>query len=173
MTEAKPPTLTPLVRYLLIPICCLSGAASVLMPGSTAAGSPVPYVCGTLLAAVYGVAFYRGTQGRFAASWAVMAFGSWMVFLVTMFAHVLYAGRDNLQADGWFLAILAGILAIITYRGLRAAWRGDWDKCGAWWMATLVMLLVLTPQHLYAERFAIERAKSRANAGIAAPHAEQ
>lgn len=165
--DARPSQWTAFARGAFTLICCTAGGASVVMPdsglsGSVSASSPVPFLAGGLLAAVSASAFWRGVQGQSSATWAVLAFGSWMVFLATMSAHVAWQARDILFKD-WsslFIVVLAAALLLLARGGLREAWHGEWDRMGRWVFGTLVLLFFLFPQHLYASHFADMRGKS-------------
>ena len=159
MKQTLSPTVTPFLKAALALIGCLTGAGAVFMPdsglnSSISAGSPVPRFAGLILAAVYGAAFWQGSKGRLSASWATLAFGSWMVFLWTMFAHVVWQARDILLTGGVGFLFGATVLGFVTYRVGERAWNNDWNKACGWVLASLAILFFLAPQYLYAGFFA-------------------
>lgn len=150
---------TPFVKGAFVLTCCIIGGTSLVLPdsglsSSVSPSSPVPIVAGTLLASLSGMAFWRGVQGKLSASWAVLSFGSWMSFLFTMFAHIVWNARDILLTNGFGFISGLIMLCFIGQRGLQAAWRNEWDRMGQWWLGTLVVLFFLFPQYLYATHFA-------------------
>ena len=155
-----------LTKGVFVTVCCVSGAgfaaSPCLSPTPQNDAPPITAVGTMLLAGVFVAAFRVGVSGKASASWAVLAFGSWMTMLLGMFFFVVWYACDTLATSWWGYLLALCFIAFLGVRGLCAAVRDEWGRMGAWWLATFVLLFFLAPQVNYAPYFARVRREKRA-----------
>jgi hypothetical protein len=92
------------------------------------------------LALCLGYTFWLGTRGKPSQSWAVLAFGSWMVVHEMIYLQILLGSTAASQTLwAW---VTGGAILLVCRLGFKAALRGHWGGVLAWWAVSFFLVVL-------------------------------
>lgn len=137
-------------KAALVLLCCPSGAwctawINHLCKSNVESSTPLPLSLFTaaLFVGLLSASLWLGTKRRQSASWAVLAYGSWMAIPCVVLCATLYMAYDTHALwDNWLWYLIGvSLVACFIYGGIRAALRDQWIPMFYWWLGSFIIPL--------------------------------